>query len=680
MPPKPTIDIDALTASMLGARASAPPAPMHTGRRGIAVMKMLVIGEDMRRDNKSDYHNVRVALIDMPGVNDTVVAISGVEIQQNGRVAMVPLMQMDAEDGAAKRAKREEAERKKREEGADSKVVVESVKRNRVGTLAIEAGMVFELKMYLKNFPKFLQTGTIYKVTVSEVLSSDYGVSISPASVEELEPLIKMPINAQRRIMAMLFQAPQFNCAIAQPVYTGNSVTSKELKNLRAGAFTPESRHMKNLTLMLPLVQHKETLVPIMRWVRGKPAVFISEPALSLLNDEQWPHMVKENGATVPRACVRFRIDLVQKALRDSARPAQPTTPEEQTAVFVSKEIGCNISLYELGISAAGVLDDRHWFNHGAMRYLMAATPMLVPVYANRGDHISQVMANSPSFQVDFANSAYNVTKTNAGAIAFPFEGAVNAGYPIDRESAVALIEWLASKDSMRYHKLSMAMVPQLYRTLTVLDTDKHVPLHWMQNANNGLVVNLLECYTGLPDMPDELWQIVIVPNMAPKCEVVRSLGWECINKLAEEHGIDGAGKILGQAFVQLARTGKITDAPAIVVSTFNPETPRNFDFLLLAVSRQAVAESGVSLLRSRNHSDILNAVAAEIYPTDMSDMDEAAAAAAAAAEAARDEAAAAAGRRDEHDELPPLKRVATEELSDTELADAAAIGDEPFD
>jgi len=679
------LDINALAASMLGARATAPPPPMVIGRRGQATMKVLVIGEDQpgRAINgaPSQYHSARVLVPDMPGVNDTVVPMSEVSLAEGGRVALFPLVDKDSADAAIKSAKRKEYE----EANPGKSAPAERVQRNRVGTVAVEAGSVFELEMFNKNFPDLLITNCLYTVSVAEMTGGgDYGVRIAPAAVTKIGLLVERPVNEQRRIMAMLMHAPQLNPPLVQPVYTGKLLTNEELAKLRAAACTPETRYMKSRALFLPLVQYNNTATAVSRWGRGRNGVFISEPALSLLNDDQWPGIKETNGVKKALGAIRFRVDVVQYTLRDPARPVRITASDEHAAVFVRKNIGCNVSMYEKAVVSLGVVDDRHWFNHGALRYLAVATPMLLPVYVLKGTHETQA-TDPPAFQLDFSVSTLGVTKTNAGALAFTFDGVVNAGYPVDKASALALLGALAAKEPMRYKK-SMVLVPAARRKLTVLASDQPLPDHWMQFNETTLVCNLLEGFNDANEMDEAQWQFVVIPNMAPKCEVTRSLGWDCLNKLAAAHGgVDGAGRILGPAFVSLATNGYMRDAdtPSEVINAFRPEVQRPFDFLLMGVSRAAIAESGVSLLCSRNHVAIMDAVAAEMYPTDLSDLSDIRDEDIDLAEVERAEAAAQAGRRaddDDREEAPASKRAAADDgerdgspLPPFSIADATA-------
>lgn len=599
-------DPNEIAAAALGARASKPVAPMEArGGRQLATVRMLALS-DVTSQGKM--RKVVMMVADMPG--EAVVPKMNVRILNNGRIARFPVTFKDAEAQAeAKRA---------RDAGDNS---IKQIQRHTAGTFDVELGTTVVVTLGLKE-TEAPRGGREYVVGVSEVLLSDFGLQFTSTSFKKGAELTEMSVPRYQMVMAAALHAAQCNPHLQPLIYTG-AVLPKE--KLKMAPLTPESRMLKNSALVMPLVRDMPPFVFSARMVRGMRSFFFPDPALSILNAVHWPQMVTNaEGKTEPVPRVEYRLDVVEKSPRDVHAGSRPTRPQDFADAYNTYEPSCRVTVAGVHtVASFGVADDRHWFDHGALRYLVVATPAAVPVFCS-GDplHESQVVSSVTQFQLGFRNTGAKDTPTQYGVHAFLFEGVMNAGYPVSHKAMRELLVALAgnAKWGKRY-AADMAAVHRRNRKQTIIDTDMEIPEHRAQIiGDTSLVVNILETSDSVSMLPTDQWMFVVVPNLAAKCETSNSLGYACLRELVDEHGEEHAAEVLGDAFVSLARNN-VAAGPANVVRAFCPETPREFNFLLFAVSRAAIAEAGYSIASSRNHVGALQRIYEKMYPADMSDM-----------------------------------------------------------
>jgi hypothetical protein len=612
----PKIDAASFAAAALGARATELPPPLATGKaaRSMVTMRVLTIGAERR--NTSDKmpqpqrRSQRVMLIGTPGAPDNACRVHKLaEIVDSGRRLRVPLVEKDAEDKAAKDAKKAAAEL------AGTKPFPEAIKRNLVGHEDLEMGSMFELDLFDKQHPERMTPATVYEIHVTEFLHSSFGTSVGLSAFDRVGPIHELDILVQRRLMVATMHSTQLLPRMMPLLYRG-VLSVEQAKKLRAGDCVAETRYMKTTQLM-PLVQYNTTKLTTARWMRGLPATHYQDPGLALMVDEQWPRMLTpENGPTKPMPCVRFQLSARQRLLRDPKRAPQLTPADRLNDVFSTNDASFVCSFFRQGFWATGVCDERNMFDHGAGRYFVVGTPMLIPSYLSSVPMPESQFSHSATVNLEFTMTGTKDGREVDGAIAFPFEGAVNTGYPIDFASARALLAALGEKEKTRFN-VDMSRVRSRTQTKTLGDK---LPDHWMQ-TNNPLMINMLEAYEPIDEMVPDLWQMVVVPNLAPKCSATESLGYTALKGLIETRGFTEACKVFGEAFVCLARGDPVLE-PALC-KVLRPEMPRDFNFLLFALSREALAKSDLSFLNSRNHATLFDAAFEEVYPGDLADMGE---------------------------------------------------------
>ena len=452
-----------------------------------------------------------------------------------------------------------------------------------------------------------------------------------------------LPIDERQMLMAALFQTPHFNQPLCQLIYRGKVETAEVARKLKITDFTPETRHVKNATGWMPLINYSSKKEFAARLLRGRrSAVYYSPPAFSLLEDSQWPHTSEKEGKTVVHSQVMTRVDLVQKLLVDQDRPPQRTPPAAFSSVYRTLEPGCVVTLGEKeALFPIGVVDDRSWFNGGAFRYLMIATPTLMGGFsAGDPQHESQVTPGATKYQLRYRHRGRKDTPSPTACIPFLLEGVVNAGYPVTPDTVGLILTALEKRHGPRYNK-NMAMVPGIRRTQTVItmpnDPENTLPRHPNQiRKDTTTVINLLESYEAYESLPPALWQFCVIPNLASKCEDANSEGYACLRELVEANGETAAADLLGRAFASLVLHNMVVDGdgtvfPDSIKKAFRPceaamganPKPFRFNLLLFAVSKSAMVGGGYSLMSSANHVPALERIYATLYPDDLSDMPE---------------------------------------------------------
>ena len=618
----PKFDAASFTAAALGARATHAPPPLATGKasRAIVTMRVMTIGPERRSTNENarECRTQRVILVGTPGFPDNAcTAYKTVSILNGGRVLRVQLLEKDAEDKAQKQAKRAAQPNDAANGGGGAsggKAFPERVKRNLVGHYDFEMGSVFDVDLHDRQHPERMTPNTVYVVHVSEFRNSIYGISANLSAFARVGAMHELSIDEQRRLLVAAVHSTQLLPHMMPLLYGGTELSMEQAKKLRMGDFRAETRHMKT-TMMLPLIAYNTAELTASRWMRGMFGTHFQEPSLSLLTPEQWPRMVTGQTGTSAMCNVRFQLSVLQRLLRDPERAPELTPAEKLAEVFATNEALLVCSFYRQGFWAAGVCDERNMFDHGAACYFIVGTPMLIPSYLSSVPMPESQHGAGASVKLDFTMSGSKESRDVDGAIAFPFEGAVNTGYPIDHASAHALLVVLGEKDKTRFNDMN-----RVRNRIQSKSVGEKLPEHWMQ-TDNPLIINLLESYQPIDEMSDAVWQMVVVPNLASKCSVTESLGYTALKELVETRGFDEACKAFGGAFVSLARGDPVLE-PALT-KVLRPETPREFNFLLFAVSRDAIARTGVSFLNSRNHVALLEAAFKEIYPSSFSDMGE---------------------------------------------------------
>lgn len=595
-----------IASAALGARASKPVAPMEArgGSRQLATVRMMAVS-DMQTQGKM--RKVTMMLVDMPG--DAVVPKMNVRLLNDGRIARFPVTFKDEEEAkASKRA---------RDAGDNS---IKQIKRHQAGSFDMELGTTMTVVLGMKETEVPLG-GREYVVGVSEVQLSDFGLQLVSTSFKKGADITEMSVERYQMVMAAMLHAPQCNPHLQPLIYTGPVLAQTELKR---APLTPESALVKNSPLLMPLVRDMSSFVFAARMVRGMRATWFRDPALSILNDAHWPTVITtgDNAGPLPR--VQYRVDAVEMAPRDPNRGMRRTPKEDFAEVFTTYEPSCSVLVGNTyGVASFGVADDRHWFGHGALRYLVVGTPTVVPVFSS-GDalHESQIDKKTTQFELKFRGTGAKDAETQFGVHAFLLEGVMNTAYPVSHRAANELLAALAANPKMnKRYATDMAMVNKRYRKMSVVNTDMAIPDHRAQAiTDTSFVVNVLETTDSTSQLRADQWLFCVVPNLAPKCEKSNSLGYACLHELIAEHGEERAAEILGDAFLSLARTN-VAAGPDAVVRAFCPESPREFNFLLFAVSRAAIAEAGYSIDSSRNHVAVLDRIYARLYPADLSDL-----------------------------------------------------------
>lgn len=658
-------------AAAFGARATARPAPMLTrGGQMLGTLPVFTINGERKFPNAKG-RSAQLLVTHWPGDEGGLQPVSGVCVTDNGRSAAFTRTQVDEVDRAAK---------KEQNSGAGKKV---AVNRKGAGSAVLTLGSVINVAFFDGEEGSIVHSArALLSIREAQLDPRIGGTRWVPSACRIEKRLPQMSAAEHEQLMCAMVHATQLHPPLVRLVYESRDVLQIDVvKAMKADAFTPATRHMKNGVFMLPLLDYNFSRLAGARGIRGLDALQYTDVAQSLLGGACWPEITvdKDTKARKVVDMMRYRFVVNQLTRKDGAVPVLPVTNDQMAAVFDMRSIGITVAVFKAALYSWGVMDDRHWFDDGALRYLIAATPAFMLARATSDAESSEMHRESAAYELDFVNSEGNKEDTRGAAVTtFLADGVVNAGYPIDRDSMLALLDLLHATNKKRYNR-NMAIATMRKSTTY---NDFTVPDHYARDpADSPHVINILECLENLEDFRAADWHFVIIPNLGQKCEAVGSAGHAFLCRLlAGEGGLDAAARTMGSIMVQMQRDKEIRE-PADARDAFRLVHGR-FDFLLWAVSRAYFDERKFSFASSRNHVPMLDAFFAKAYPSDGADMKAAMAAAAKATVAPAPEATVApgaegekaAGKRESDADEPPAKRMAPgeEEISDADMAAAA--------
>jgi len=204
--------------------------------------------------------------------------------------------------------------------------------------------------------------------------------------------------------------------------------------------------------------------------------------------------------------------------------------------------------------------------------------------------------------------------------------GIVNAGYPVSQRHAIELLDALHDREPDRYDK-DMSTLQDLMDK----DNVQRLPPNPLWTATGTkLVHNLLESPLNASTLPEGTWTFFAIPRKGHKSyepavgdkEAVQSVGYQYYRQLHDTLGDKEAADRMGAVFSALAHDnlqaiGQL-DKDALTAFHDKKET---FTFLLFALRTEYVANRTLTPLSCTNHVAIMNRLARELYPEDLSDV-----------------------------------------------------------
>lgn len=513
-------------------------------------------------------------------------------------------------------------------------------------------GSVFELAQH-KMAP--VLPHRIYKVNLSAADLDDYkGVKVMRFAVEgaitHLRPYHQMSPSEQNWALLAQQAAGLVSTPLVHAVYTPETAArvknmseeqrkdwNKEKKKEMSHIFTPPTCAMKRNPLVFSRhhgVGPGEDYLANALIQRGKRANFLKEPALPMSTDDAWPRIKAGEGGAASTAIefMKFSIEGEQFIPKKGATPPLPITDKHTIPMaYDYNKFRVDVLVSSSTLQGYGVVDDRHQFGV-ELRALVYATPSLYRCWLSGND--AEVVEPAPDVDVrlSVATSGTKLEKgkpaDTTGVLPDIPVGVVNAGYPVSRDAAMELLSVLHTREPGRY-ATNMSTVGDMMDAQGIA----RLPENTLNTATGTRrIYNLLEAALNIETLPETDWTFFVIPNRAIKSvdppvdgkPAVESLGYQYYRKQVEELGEEGASKSMGELFVALASgklqaLGKLTqeaqDAFYVNGLTFN--------FLMFAIRNNYIAQRGLTPLSCVNHVGIMNGLAHELYPDDLSDIAE---------------------------------------------------------
>ena len=609
-----TNDLDYFAAGF-GAKARAAPRPMSTGSSAkMADVKLFAV-TGAKRMGTSASHTVVFMVPAFPGDDNTVLPLMGAALQHNGRTARFDRVRMNAEDRAAKR-------------NTNQKVA-----RDPAGHYDLTLGTYFEYVItkddkFVK--PNEVKAHTLYSAGINEVLEDSYlGVtrtSFKICSFARVATFAEMSPAAHAKLLAAYVHAAQLVPELVPLMYTGGNMTIEELKKAKADFFTPETRHMRNANVLMPFVHAAgNAALARARCERGESGVFWKDDlSMSLANDEQWPHEGMKDNAKVLRAATPFQLDGMQFMRREGAPPpALPVSGADICSVFDTRNVTAKITMMGSALYSFGVCHDEHWYEHGALRYLVYHTPAAGPTYLS--SPAAQARDEMPGdVALQFTTSGKSDDTSGTVMRTFVADGVVNAGYPVDKDSVLAILDTMGAENE-RYRR-NMGSVPNRCREQK-FSRDTETPANPLEKLiPTKCVFNVLECNENIEALADDDWAFFVIPNMAPKDTVAGNdtPGLAHLRAVAARHGGDmvKTAADMGAVFRSLVADGRVApECGKDAAAAFKVPKGRVYNHLVFAVGRRYMATRNMTPLTVHNHADFIAAYFKQYYPDDLSDM-----------------------------------------------------------
>jgi len=429
--------------------------------------------------------------------------------------------------------------------------------------------------------------------------------------------------------------------------------TKGEGKKLKKDAlYTPKTCAMLTSPMLvgsMPDFSAEECKLADALAMRARMMVWWKDPCMPLVG-QNWPHPKAPDAAANVKdvTWATFAYEGLQIVPKPGMKVQLPIKPGEASNVMTANKLMINVLAGDSALCGFGVTDPRH-LNGLELHSLIAATPALFRTFMSGG---SNVLMEDPgttdapiqlSLSVSGAKSSQTVLSDEYGALTDPMVAVVNAGYPVDKTSAVSLMREMAARDPNRY-ATDMGTLEQL-----------HSPNGELLPANRLLagstekpIINLFESKKNISDMSSTEWDFYLVPNAGvKKCslgengKMIETLGMEYFRSLvtaetkkamengkdeedAKEIGMDEAKKAIGEIFVK-AMGDSARHLPERPYQAFvQPCGPGAFRFLLFAIQKRYAKARQLDPLCSNNHVHIINRLVKEIYPDDLSDMKDA--------------------------------------------------------
>lgn len=663
-------DIDDFFVNALGSAASAPPRAIKNSRKRACMrVRAFSLTPDVKLSTNEKAPRNAQMLVFQP-MSDAVLELQNDEdcswVDAAHSKLRVCAYEIDKADQEAKRGQ------------------MQAVNRLPAGEVVFEMGTVLEVQWGKDvkdsaNSMSGMLAGRVYELTISEVRRDTWEeVTMTRCSLSSYvmqHALYEMSAADQELLMAASLLAMQTGSPLTHLVLDGPVPASDDLKKLKSKAFTESTRAMKMRQHLVPLMNLRGSPGSKARVQRHLQTVRIKENPLSTTLTDLWPREVKDKDGNITLVEV-LQFSVQGHQFTPQGTPAAlPVQPDEVARFFKTDELGIAVTGYSSVYDNYWMCDRRYVFNQGAGRVLVANTPAAFVCYLKNESVVSSSRVHSKkSIDLLMGVTGKKDEPTSTAGLTFLAHGVVNAGYPIDKQSALRLMDALHAREKMRFNRNMLAAPKRLaYPPGSPLKIYEH-PLRDVPLDDNVWVINAMESNVNLEEVDTTRYECVVVTNVAEKGEAPLTAGMSYLRTLLATHTPDEARAQLGEVMVQLATANGHVQTPADAVDVFRTNGSFQPQVMLWLVGKQFMRDAQLDFCTVYNHERALERVFARLYP-ELPPADTRGAKRAAPADAeesasnrAATEQPAAKGEGAEDADTDQAPAVDEDELSDTEL------------
>lgn len=458
----------------------------------------------------------------------------------------------------------------------------------------------------------------VYRLTVNEVRHDIYKDVSSTrymlTAFHRERHLWEMTAEEQEYLLAAFQLAPQVNGALTHLAFDGLPLPAEQLKTRGADYFNAATRHMKQRQHLMPKQNCYDSPGSLVRAQRHLPTFFYKENALSTTLADSWPRVSEKDNKKTYLEVLQFSVQGQQLRPR-GVPPSLPLSAADIRTAYNVDDVAVSVVGYGPIFDCFWLCDRRHLFNQGAGRVLIANTPAAFMCYLKNECAVSAArMGSKPLIELQMGATGKKDEITSSAATALLAHGVVNAGYPIDKESAIKLMEVMHSREKMRYNTNMLAAPVRNTFVPPKKKINAH-PLGDLALGENRWVFNVFESNINVAEADPNVYEFVVVSNVAEKCDAPQTSGTAYLRNALETLGEEGARKQLGEIFVQLAHENGVVATPADAVDVFRTNGSFKPDVMLFLVGRAFIADAQLDFCTTQNHERALERVFARLYP-----------------------------------------------------------------
>lgn len=472
----------------------------------------------------------------------SVEIVSGGEIIFKGNAACVALKNPDQKDRDDLKARRERGEAVgytayKRNETDYRHIIMDGCTYKAMVTCSVNDGKPFK-------------QNSVYKFGVKEwqlitAGPSGFGDSIDPqiAEVEYIDDYSRFRGAKCNAALFSMHMAAQYNPKFTQLVLNSTSTPNRELlPKLKANAFTPETRYIKNSQFIVPLF--KGTKV-ISERLAGQSEPVVRYYSNAAFDDSCLPYIKVDTSGQTPKYDylnrLTFNIAVSQLLLKKEENiPANAKTVLD---MYNARDYTLKCTAWLNALRSIGLMDVRQ------MRAGMAGAALLEHMcgimisYAKPGSALPSSAKQGKSTQTlemstTGAPTEIFTSRSSSSTMDIPVS-VCDAGYEISKPAALRI---LAELEVKRRRKEGIPDVPEgdepepafydsdmsrIKPTDRRDEKDEVLPNNFL-NDKGSMIINLNECTDNLNVKLDAKWTIIAIANAGAKRSDIGPDGTEC--------------------------------------------------------------------------------------------------------------------------------------------------------